>query len=221
VKRSDIKVGETYGVRRRMSRDSNIVPATVVSIDEPVSWEESTRWSGGPETITKPTGGILVKFEKPTRVGWYEFNLASETNENAGEIIETYAFHEARVGRGQIGRLFVAPWAQIQADRKAADEAERERYRDARARGEAFAPVLDAHMERLKALGLDVKLDTDSSGIYGDIDQSIATAQTDASWRSSKPVAFGYQDVRVDPEIFEWLLDCAEASGQKFEKGSA
>lgn len=219
MKRADIKVGETYGVRLKASDRSTVVPATVVSIDEPVEWNEWNRWGNRLDTIQRKTNGILVKFVEPTRVGWREFNFASETNENAGEIIETYAFHPDRNGGAtQVSKLFVGKWADIVARREAAEKARKEQFADATARADEFEPKLDAYLNRLGALGLKVKTFDDHSGIFGDVDRSLRTERTAEGYSRSRPTGFAWGDVRLSQQVFEWLLQQAEARGAKFNR---
>lgn len=217
MKRADIKVGETYGVRLKASKHSTVVPATVVSIDAPVFWKEWQRWGNREETITQKTGGIVVRFAEPTRVSnWAGFSLASKTNENAGDIEETYSFHDYRNGKG-IAKLFVGPWEDIEAERRENEEAERQAYADANARADKFEPKLGKYLGRLAALGIRAELHTDSSGIYGGVDRRLSTAYIDKRY-NSRPTGFHYEDVRVDPQVFEFLLQQAEATGVTYKR---
>jgi hypothetical protein len=219
VKRADIKVGETYGVRLKPSKHSHVVPAKVVAVDVEASWPEYRHWAGTRETVTKG-GCILVEFTEPTRVGFGEFNLVADTNKHAGDIAKTYAFHESRNGKGQVGKLFVGLWDDIQAERRSAEEHERQQHADANAQADEFEPKLAAYLSRLGALGIDAIIHNDYSGIHGDVDRSISTAYVSSGSYRRRPTGFSYGDVRVDPDVFEWLLQQAEATGAKWEAKS-
>jgi hypothetical protein len=216
MKRADIKVGETYGVRLKSREGSNVVPAKVVGVDVTVSWPEYRHWAGTSETVTKP-GGIRVEFVEPTRIGFGEFNLAADTNRHAGGIAKSYVFHDDRNGKGQVGKLFVGLWADIQAQRRSAEEHERQQHADANARADEFEPKLAAYLSRLGALGINVTTHADFSGIHGDVDRSISTAKVSDEGYRRRPTGFSYGDVRVDPDLFEWLLQQAERTGAKWE----
>jgi hypothetical protein len=219
MKRADIEVGEIYGVRLKPSERSPVVPAKVVGVDVKASWPEYRRWAGTSETVTKG-GCILVEFTEPTRVGFGEFNLVADTNKHAGDIAKTYAFHESRNGKGQIGKLFVGRWDDIQAQRRAAEEHLRQQHADANARADEFEPKLAAYLSRLGALGIDVTTHADFSGIHGDVDRSISTARVSDEGYRRRPTGFSYGSVGVDSDLFEWLLQQAEATGSKWEARS-
>jgi hypothetical protein len=214
VKRAEIKVGEVYGVRYgRISAygGTATVPARVVSLDASCTVVTS-QYARSPDTLRG--GGVEVEFLKPTRVGNYYsgFSLAADANENAGPITKTFVFHDKRYGcNGSVGKCFVGLWADLEKDRKEEARAVREQSQQAKARAEAFKPVLAGYVERLQKLGLPVELYDDGSGLHGAVDVDLYSGE-------HGPTSLGYE-AQMPRTIFDQLVEIAERHGEKIDLG--
>jgi hypothetical protein len=212
MQRKDIKVGEVYAVRKSTSKHAKIVPAEVIDLDAPAKFTKRGTWHNHEESY--PGGGVLVRFTVPVRDGTWDFALADETNENAGEVVETYVFHDRR--DGAVGKNFVETWAAKQEREKRVNDERAERRRENQAQARDFAATLAAYRERLAGLGLDTEVHADGSGMYGDVHRRLYTAVTGEDGWGKSPVGFAHGDVEVGADVFEWLLKQAEATGATF-----
>lgn len=214
MKRSEVKVGEVYGVRYGAfsGYGADPVPARVVEVDCAVEW----RVRGYSELKERAAGGgVRVEFVKPTRVGSRGLFLAKDTNDHAGPITETFVFHDKRPGcGGSVGKCFAGLWADLERDRKAALKAEREAARESDAEADAFAPVLAAYRKRLAAVGIKVVQYGDASGLHGDVTMSLDYA---GEWNRRRVTGFAYGSVDVPKPIFDRLIEIAEKHGERLK----
>lgn len=209
MKRSEIKVGETYGVRLSHRERSGVVPATVVALDEPYP-HKAGKW--GQETQTAKDGGIRVRFAEPTRLGFYDFMFAKNTNDGAGEIVEEYVFGDKRNG-GSAGKCFVGVWAELENQRKTVARVQRERKETFKKEADEFAPVLAAYVKRLKKIGLPVDAYSDGSGLHGPVSVELYSTGYE---NGNRPCGFGYR-ASLPVEIFNQLVEIAERHGEKIK----
>lgn len=213
MKRSEIKVGETYGVRYGSfsGHGSEPVPAKVVAVDEPVEWA-----TPGYTNISnrRKDGGVRVEFAEPTRVSSQGFHLAAKTNENAGKVQSGFVFHDdlPRCG-GSVGKCFVGLWSELENARKAETRVLRERKETFKKQADEFAPVLAAYVKRLKKIGLPVDAYGDGSGLHGPVSVELYSTGYE---NGNRPCGFGYR-ASLPVEIFNQLVEIAERHGEKIK----
>lgn len=214
MKRSEIKIGETYGVRLRGSDHATVVPAVVEAIDEHYPYRIGRY---GSETRECLSGGVRVRFVKPVRATSNDFSLrVDDDSALAGELIETYVFGDKRNG-GSAGKCFVGVWSEMQKQKRDSDRAEREAAAAQQRRADEFEPVLDAYRKRLKKIGLKTEVHTDGSGVHGDVSISLHTTGYDYKRNQpSRPTSFkAFNRVEVSKAVFDQLVEIAERHGEK------
>lgn len=213
MRRSEIKVGEVYAVRI-VHFDGYIntepVPARVLDADAPVEWTVP----GYTHKTGFSSGGVLVEFVEPTRIGYGGFSLAKQTNENAGKVERQYVLHNKRPGcGGNVGRCFVGVWSELQAQARADKRAEKEAKQERERRADAFAPALVDFVAKLRKIGLRTEMHSDASGLHGDVGVGLYTNGEYGS--KARPVGFNTLEVSISKQVFDQLVEIAARHGEK------